>query len=51
MIADPRAHAAPLHSCEYRWLHAPATTFIGAQKSPVSRDFLAFWAAVNIAAP
>jgi hypothetical protein len=26
MIADPRAHAAPLHSCEYRWLHAPATT-------------------------
>ena len=19
------AHAAPLHSCKYRWLHAPAT--------------------------
>ncbi len=21
-----RRHAAPLHSCKYRWLHAPATT-------------------------
>ena len=21
----PEVHAAPLHSCKYRWLHAPAT--------------------------
>jgi hypothetical protein len=24
-----RRHAAPLHSCKYRWLHAPATKFRG----------------------
>ena len=22
-----RCHAAPLHSCKYRWLRAPATNF------------------------
>jgi hypothetical protein len=24
---DRGDHAAPLHSCKYRWLHAPATKF------------------------
>jgi hypothetical protein len=30
-------HAAPLHSCKYRWLHAPATKFFrGLQRFPAS---------------
>jgi hypothetical protein len=27
------AHAAPLHSCKYRWLHAPATSCTGILRS------------------
>jgi hypothetical protein len=46
----PGLHAAPLHSCKYRWLHAPATIDTCSERSPVSGDLFAFVAALNIAA-
>ena len=31
-------HAAPLHSCKYRWLHAPATTIADSRSAdPIAR--------------
>src|SRR6185436_6546566 len=50
-LASPRgSHAAPLHSCKYRWLHAPATISTRSERSPVLGDLFAFWAAPSIAA-
>jgi hypothetical protein len=43
-------YAAPLHSCKYRWLHAPATIDTCSRKSPVSGDLFAFVAADSMAA-
>jgi hypothetical protein len=44
------AHAAPLHGCKYRWLHAPATNFIWTKRPPVSGDLLLSLAALSIPA-
>ena len=45
-----RPHAAPFHSCKYRWLPAPATSFIWTKRSPVSGDLLLSLAALSIPA-
>jgi hypothetical protein len=43
----PSNHAGPIHSCKYRWLRAPATSFIWTTRSPVSSDLVLSLAALS----
>jgi hypothetical protein len=43
-------HAAPLHSCKYRWLHAPATKDTCRQRSSDCDDLFVCTVAPGIAA-
>jgi hypothetical protein len=41
-------YAAPLHSCKYRWLQAPATNFVWTKRSPVCGDLLLSLAGMSL---
>jgi hypothetical protein len=43
-------HAAPLHSCKYRWLHAPATKDTCDERSSDSGDLFVCTVAPSMAA-